>query len=936
MKLAQILAVITFLTITLSLPGQSKKTITHEVYDDWKGLKSKQISNNGNLVSYEINPQKGDGKLFFYNTGDESYKSFPRGFDARFSPSNKYSAFKIKPQYDTVRKEKLARTKKEKLPKDSIGIWVYGKETIYSDEKVKSFKLPEEGSEWMAYLMEMPKPEPDTSEKKDKVKKDKDKEGKSKKKDKDNNQLVVINPITGRDYVYENVSEYNISENGKLICFIQQFNDSDDSTSVYVFYTETQELLNLMSISGNAKKPVVSKNGDRVAFLFSPDTAKTKVFSLFSWKHGKREASMIVDAKSPGMPESWSVSEHGKLFFSEDNQRLYFGTAIKPEPEPEETLTEDEKVSVDIWNWKDLKIQTQQNEELEKEKKKSYTAVYHLKEKRMVQLTDELVRDVRIDKKSDLAIITGTATKPYWKELSWESSNYKDIYLIDQRTGTKKLALEKVQSYVSLSPEGNYLAWYNSLDSAWYIYNIQNKNSRNFTANLKVPFYNILNDTPNEAWPYGMAGWTKSGGKFLVYDQYDIWMLDPGSGTTENLTASWGRSNEIKIRILDLDPEEPYIDFEKPLFLSLFNEKDKSGGYASLSPGSGNKVKKRFSSDHKYSRPKKAKDSDLIIWQRESFQEYPDLHLSDVNFTSIFKLTNTNPRQAKYYWGNVELVDWVSLDGEELEGLLYKPENFDPEKKYPMLVYFYERYSNNLHRHYVPKPSRSVINFTYYTSNGYIIFVPDIKYKTGFPGESAYNSIVAGTLKMLERTYIDKERVGIQGQSWGGYQVAYLVTQTDLYTAAMAGAPVSNMTSAYGGIRWSSGKNRMFQYEEGQSRIGGTLWEKPMRYIENSPLFFADKVNTPLLMMHNDDDGAVPWYQGIEYFVALRRLNKPVWMLTYNKAPHNLKRRADMEDLTVRMQQFFDHYLKGAPAPKWMTEGIPAIDKGKEFGFETE
>ena len=251
-----------------------------------------------------------------------------------------------------------------------------------------------------------------------------------------------------------------------------------------------------------------------------------------------------------------------------------------------------------------------------------------------------------------------------------------------------------------------------------------------------------------------------------------------------------------------------------------------------------------------------------------------------------------------------------------------------------MIVYFYEKYSNGLHNHYTPKPSRSTVNFTYYVSNGYLIFVPDIVYKTGFPGQSAYNSVVSGTLQLMQNPWVDKEHIGIQGQSWGGYQVAYLITQTDMFAAAMAGAPVSNMTSAYGGIRWGSGMSRMFQYEGSQSRIGGTLWEMPWRYIENSPVFFADKVETPLLMMHNDKDGAVPWYQGIEYFVALRRLDKPVWMLTYNGAPHNLKRRADCKDLSIRMQQFFDHYLKGAPAPVWMEYGIPAVDKGKDMGYE--
>ncbi|MDA3867716.1 MAG: prolyl oligopeptidase family serine peptidase, partial [Salinivirgaceae bacterium] len=231
---------------------------------------------------------------------------------------------------------------------------------------------------------------------------------------------------------------------------------------------------------------------------------------------------------------------------------------------------------------------------------------------------------------------------------------------------------------------------------------------------------------------------------------------------------------------------------------------------------------------------------------------------------------------------------------------------------------------------------RSVINFSYYVSNEYLLFIPNIRYKSGYPGESAVNYVVSGPTTLLNKyDYIDKDRIGLQGQSWGGYQVAYIITETNLFAAASAGAPVTNMTSAYGGIRWKSGMSRMFQYEETQSRIGGTLWEKPLQYIENSPVFFAPKVNTPLLMRHNDNDGAVPWYQGIEYFTALRRLNKPVWLLNYNGGPHNEKAKSpNSVDLSIRMMQFFNHYLKGEPAPKWMTEGIPAVEKGETMKYE--
>jgi len=311
-----------------------------------------------------------------------------------------------------------------------------------------------------------------------------------------------------------------------------------------------------------------------------------------------------------------------------------------------------------------------------------------------------------------------------------------------------------------------------------------------------------------------------------------------------------------------------------------------------------------------------------------------DLWTGKADFSKAKKISNANPQMSKYLWGTVDIVNWKDSAGIDYKGLLYKPENFDQSQKYPMIVYFYEKYTDRYYAHYSPNPSRSTVNFPLYNSNGYLIFVPDITYINGYPGKSAYNAIMSGTNAMLEKGFVDKYRLGLQGQSWGGYQTAYMVTQTNLFTAAMAGAPVSNMTSAYGGIRWESGMVRQFQYEQGQSRIGGTLWEKLDLYIENSPLFFTNKVETPLLIMANDNDGAVPWQQGIEYFSALRRLNKPVWMLTYNGDEHNLTKWPNRVDLSIRMLQFFNHYLQNKPMPVWMKEGIKATEKGIKTGYE--
>lgn len=338
---------------------------------------------------------------------------------------------------------------------------------------------------------------------------------------------------------------------------------------------------------------------------------------------------------------------------------------------------------------------------------------------------------------------------------------------------------------------------------------------------------------------------------------------------------------------------------------------------------------------HDYGGLKMDKAGKRVVLQRNSNSDYPDLFASTNAGADIKRLSHTNPQQSEYNWSTVELINWTSYSGVPLQGLLYKPENFDTNQTYPLLVYYYELYSDEIHNHYAPKPTASIIFPTEYASAGYVVFIPDVRYKPGHPAEGAYDCILSGTDAVLKKySNIDSKRMGLQGQSWGGYQTAQLITMTDRFAAAMAGAPVGNMFSAYGGIRWGSGVSRQFQYEHTQSRIGKTIWEAPELYIENSPIFHLTKVKTPLMIMHNDEDGAVPWYQGIELYTGLRRLQKPVWLLNYNGDDHNLMKNANRIDLSIRMRQFFDYYLLGKPAPLWLLNGIPAMDKGKKMYYE--
>jgi dipeptidyl aminopeptidase/acylaminoacyl peptidase len=437
-------------------------------------------------------------------------------------------------------------------------------------------------------------------------------------------------------------------------------------------------------------------------------------------------------------------------------------------------------------------------------------------------------------------------------------------------------------------------------------------------------------DEPSTPVAWGVGGWTRGDRSVLLYDRYDIWEVDPtGTRAARMVTDSVGRKQKLTFRIAIADTADGAIDPTQPLLLRAVDDETKASGFWRDRLDATTPPVKLMMTDRQVAGVSKAKDADVILFTQQTFQEFPDLWVANGNFASATRISEANPQQKDYKWGSAELVSWLSDDGTPLKGILFKPENFDPNKKYPMVVYFYEKLSDNLHA-YVPPAGRNVINPTVYVSNDYLVFEPDIIYETGYPGPSAFKSIVPGVQMLIARGFVDPKAIGIQGQSWGGYQVAYLITQTSLFKAAMAGAPVANMTSAYGGIRWQSGLARPFQYERTQSRIGGSIWEYPMRFLENSPLFAADRVTTPLLIMSNDGDGAVPWYQGIEMFIALRRLEKEVYLINYNGDEHNPTKRANQLDIAMRMQQFFDHHLKGAPAPEWMVRGIPFLEKGRD------
>jgi dipeptidyl aminopeptidase/acylaminoacyl peptidase len=689
---------------------------------------------------------------------------------------------------------------------------------------------------------------------------------------------------------------------------------------------------------GRYLRLTAAEEGTHVAFLTdAPDwESEEPELTLMVADASQGAARAVAAAGAQGIPADWIVSEHGDLDFSRSGRRLYFGTAPRPMEEPEDTLLDEDRVELDVWNWKDPYLQPMQLVQRERELERTYRAVAHLDAgDRVVQLATETVPEVSLADEGEGDYAAAYTDLPYRQLISWDG-RYNDVYVVDARTGERRVVKQKLRGFGpgQLSPEGRYLAWWDQEATSWMAVPADGGEPVNLSANIPHPTWDVLDDHPQGLPPESFPIWTEGDREVLVADQYDLWVVDPDDGAARSLTEGVGRREGIRFRYARVDPEERAVPRDRDVHLSAFHLTTKASGiYRDRVEGSREPSRVVYG-DRSYGTPEKAEEADRYVLSWSTFGDYPEYRATDASLQGGRLLTSTNPQQSEYSWGTAELVDWVSTDGTPLQGILYKPEGFDPARKYPMMVYFYERMSDGLHRHITPAPGGSSINFALYVSRGYLLFIPDIPYKIGWPGESAMNAVVPGVLSLVDEGFVDSENIGVQGHSWGGYQISYMVTRTNLFAAAEAGAPVSNMTSAYGGIRWQSGMSRAFQYERTQSRIGGTLWDAQHRYIENSPLFQADKVQTPLLMMHNDEDGAVPWYQGIEYFTALRRLGKPVWMLNYNGEAHGLRQRPNQKDWSKRMQQFFDHYLVDAPPPVWLEEGVPAVLKGKTLGLE--
>lgn len=903
------------ITCSLFCLGQDKKILDHNSYNEWHRVTRDLISNDGKYVAYSTQPNGyGNPVVNLHRFEGTAILTYERGSNPAFTNDASHLIFKVSPDFDELRD--LKRKKEKELPGDTLIIYSMIDVSMDRVPGLQSFKVPEK---WNDYLVYLHKPVVDSTNKN------------QKKRSKENGYDLVIKNLKGQtEITFPYVLDYTLAEEGAALAVTTTGNDSTLLPGIYTYNFESQSFDPVFRSKGKYKQLVWDKQGTQLSFLSDTDTTKALIrdYNLQYYRTGWDSSKTIV---KKALLDELIVNKDYRNFFSESGKRLFFQTKEFPVLQ-DTSLLADEIVNVEVWNSTDQRLFTEQENQKDRDLKFGYLSYYDVDSDRFIQLGGPSYSYVNVSDEGDGINGIALDNRNYLRRRSWEGYTLQDVYDLDVPTGKKTKVVEAVRGFINLSPQGKYAFWYNQLDSAWFTYAFSDQQIRQVTTNSEVPFYNEIHDTPSSPRPYGLMSWTDDDDRMLIYDRYDIWQIDPENKVAPTKLTN-GRANQLQYRYIQLDREERFIKKGQKLMLSGFFEGDKHQAIYQMKYGQ-NKTSKLTEGPYRYQSFEKARDANQLIYTKQNFQVFPDILATDLNFKISTRISDINPQQKAYNWGTVELVTWNSLEGEPLEGMLVKPENFDPSKKYPLLVNFYEKSSNRLHSHRDPYPHRSTINYSFFTSRGYIIFNPNVKYGTGYPGEDAYNCVIPGITSLLEKGFIDEANIGVQGHSWGGYQIAHLLAETDIFKCAEAGAPVVNMISAYGGIRWGSGLSRMFQYEHTQSRIGGTLWEYPLRYIENSPIFTLDKVNTPVLIMHNDGDGAVPWYQGIEYFVGLRRLGKPAWMLNYRGEPHWPLKIQNRIDFNIRLSQFFDYYLQGKPLPKWMKDGVPATELGIRQGYE--
>ena len=910
----------------------------------WRHVNAWALSDNGLWFAYHIGPTEGDGEFVFRQTQSDRELRCPAGEVAgrpaapAFSREAKFGAFTIYPTH-----AEAAQLRRQRRPlQNKAGILNLDTGDRVEVPRIRRFALAPGPGRWIAMhkYADAPGGAAPAAAARPPV---------------HGADLLLRELATGQQLVIGNVSDFAFDKNGRFLAWTVDTADKSGN-GVQVRDMETGSVRSLESDDrATYSRMSWSEDGLGLSLLKAledrtPGTFRYFVMGLTGFEAATPQKTVFNPATSPDFPAGMMVSPNRNPTWTADRSALLFGIqsstkASQPPAAPQtrdrsagadprsaaapavgaDDTPADEKIDLVLWHWLDKRLQSQQQVQESTDRNFSYLAEYRPADRKFIRLADERMTDVAPAPGHRFAI--GRDDDPYELMANLDGKRFQDIYVVDLATGKRTLAVRKSRWTYAPSPTGTHFLYYDGGD--FHAYDMTTGRATNITKNVPASFVDVEDDHSVDKPPTQLFGWSSDGRFVLLSDNWDIWQVPVDGGAATNLTLT-GRKEQIRCRRpLVLDPDQRGFDLSKPVYFELYGEWTKKGGIGLIEPGTPGS-RRLVWGDATYAVPAlmKAGKADVYVHTRQTSTEPPDFYLTDAKLTASRRITNLTAGTEQFLWssGSV-LVDYLSTKGDRLQGALFLPADYEKGRSYPTIVNIYEKMSANLHAYTrLTQPNPTNPNKALYTSRGYAVFLPDIAYKMDDPGMSAVWSIVPAVKAAIATGVVDPRRVGLMGHSWGGFQTAFLITQTDLFAAAVASAPITDFVSMYSLIYKATGTANSVIAESTQGRFTASPWENLEPYLRNSPVVFAKNVKTPLLMLHNDKDGAVDFTQGVEFYNALRRLQKPVVMLDYPGETHGLARRPNGKDFMVRLQEFFDHYLQGKPMPDWYKNGVPWLE----------
>jgi dipeptidyl aminopeptidase/acylaminoacyl peptidase len=920
----------------LTLEGQNKKPPAPADYGQWEAIAGGGrggtgigLSPDGKWLAYGITRSNGNNELRLTRVDGEPAKPLAFGDRPAFSADGKWAAYSM--GYSETQQEKLRKEKKPVQNKLGLTNLATGEQSVV--EGIQSFAFSPAGT-WLAMRRYAPEkaPSPGANTGGDgAAAPPTDDESPA------GSTVIVRNLATGRDIALGNASEYvwqDVRSKGHLLALAISTPDRTGN-GVQLFDTSTGTL-RVLDSSGSVYNGLAwRKDSDDLAALRSKTDEKHDGSTQIpmAWRHlGEPSESVhqFDPATATAVPAGMRIVSYRKPSWSTDGADIFVGIARWDEKIPKAKDSKEpaeEQASVDIWHWRDTDVQPKQKKSAEQDKRRNMLAVWHVEQNGFVQLGHELTGQVTPLKNQKLAYSTE------WKAYAMDRSIGRpaaDLYLVDLATGSPTRIKDKLMNdrYLQASPGGHYLLYLQ--DDHYWTVNVATHATVNITKNVKTSFVDKESDeTVKQLPPFGVAGWTKDDRDVILYDKFDLWRISPDGTGAVRLTD--GAADQVRHRYVKLDAEDEFIDAEKPLYVSLFGIWSKKSGFGRVSLKEAQpKTERLIWDDKSIERLTKARNADVYGYVSETFEESPNIYVGGAELTAAKKVTATNPFQSNYAWSHSELIEYKSPKGQRLQGALYYPADYEPGRKYPMVVYLYEKLSDGLH-HYSALSERSYYNPSAITSHGYFLLMPDIVFRPREPGLSVAECVTAAVKQVLTKGAVDEKKVGVVGHSWGGFDTAFLATHTTLFAAAVAGAPITDLVSNYGNHHWSSGIAETDHIETGQQRMEVPLYEDLQAYIGNSAVFNVQNMTTPLLIEVGDSDGTVFFHQGLELYNVARRAKKNVVLLEYAGEDHGLRKKADQIDYQHRIFAWFGHYLKDEPPATWITDGESYLDRQREL-----